>query len=220
MVSIGVVCEGSHDFYFLAEVADELLKSKGHSGNSFESLQPRVDATSMQIDGGGYEAVHQWLIANRQIGLKKFFEPALFATSKVYDAIIVQLDGDVADISADFKTSVYSDAFSNVGDRVRAIKSWICESIQAEPAYALSIISAVPTLQMEAWIVAGLRPFAIHVENKPRKGATKRFLRARFQGNAVEQVRAAGKEARAHIPSMRSRAASFDSFCSDLEKRF
>lgn len=222
MVSVGIICEGSHDYFYLVEVLDEILSGQGLSNNSFAALQPKVDATSMQIDGGGggYEAVYQWLISNRQVGLRKYFQPTLFETSELYDIIVVQMDGDVADISHDFIHSGFNYNFLSVSDRVTALKSWISSTAQAEPAYANSIISAIPTLQMEGWIVAGLQPNAQHIEERSRKRAAKRFLRKKFKGNAVEQVKQAGYASRSQINTMRLRSMSFNIFAQDLHLRF
>lgn len=220
MAVIGIVCEGSHDFCFLLEIVDEILQRQGHTINTIQALQPRVDATSMQMDGGGYEAVHQWLLGNKQIGLRKYFTPSLFATSPVYDSIIVHLDGDVADISSDFIASPYNAIFADVADRVSALKSWIFSLVQAEPAWAQNVVAAVPTLQMEAWILAALHPTQADIEAKNRKRATKRFLKKEYGGSAVEQVRAAGIAARQNVLKMAARAKSFDILASDLRSRF
>ena len=220
MANIGIVCEGSHDFCFLKEVMDELLKSKGYQQNTFEALQPKVDATSMQVDGGGYEAVRQWLLTNKRVGLRKYFTPSLFATSQVYDAIVIQIDGDVADLSTDFKISPYSASFTSVHHRVASLKSWVFSLAEAEPALAGNLIAAIPTLQMEAWILAALQPAAINVEARSRKRGAKRFLRRRFSGSAVDQVKLAGVAARSQLANMAAKASSFSLFQTDLAARF
>jgi hypothetical protein len=221
MALIGVVCEGSHDYCFLSEIIDQVLLDNGHSGNTFRALQPQVDATSAQLGQGGYEAVHQWLLTNKQGGLRTYFESALFATSPRFDAIVVQMDGDVANLSVDFAASPFAGSFATVQDRVSAVRSWILGTVQAEPAYALSVISAVPTLQTEAWIVAAFRPTAQQVETRNKKRGTKKFLRSRYAGkSALDQVKLAGNDARVLIPQMRQRSISFDLFHSDLGKRF
>lgn len=220
MATIGVVCEGSHDFCFIEEVVDQLLIDRGFTNNTFSALQPRLDATSMQIDGGGYEAVYQWLLSNRQAGLRKFLSGSLFASSTVYDAIVVHLDGDVADLSSSFKLSAFWQSSLTVPERISSVRSWALSAAAAEPAYATSIIAAIPTLQMEAWIIAALRPGTSQIESRSRKRATKRFLRNRYSGNNINQVRLAGVDARQHLQQMRNGAVSFVTFCADLERRF
>lgn len=210
------MCEGSHDFVFLSEVVDELLVARGLSGNTFTALQPRIDATSQQLDGGGYEAVCQWLINNQGIGLRNYLERALFNSSIIYDYILIQLDGDVADLSIDFKNSAYNAAFGTVADRVSAVRGWALSLFRVEPAFSRLVMSAIPTLQMEAWVLAGIVPTASSVESRNRKLAAKRVLKRRFPGPAVDRVRAAGQASRAHLAQMRSKAISFDLFCGEV----
>ncbi|MHC9419480.1 hypothetical protein ACYZX9_12890 [Sphingomonas citri] len=220
MANIGVVCEGSHDYCFLIEVLDQILIEAGYTNNKFHALQPRVDATSMQLDGGGYESVRQWLIANSAISLRNFFAPVLFSSSTSFDAIVVQMDGDVADICTKFGASVYAGPFQNVADRVGAIRSWILSLAKVEPRFAGSVIAAVPTLKMEAWVIGAISNSATQIEVKSRKKAAKRMLRKRFSGSAVEQVKGAGAVARGALSQMRTLAVSFDIFHSDVRRRF
>ena len=220
MASIGIVCEGSHDYCFLKEVVDELLKQGGHIDNTFVALQPRVDATSKQIDGGGYESVRQWLMTNSGISLRNFLSPVLFATSPSYDAIIVQVDGDVADISEDFSKSCFFGNFGSVHDRVSAVRSWLLCMAKIEPRFSKSVIAAVPTLQMESWVLSGISNTASDVESKNRKLATKRILRKKYKGSAVDKVISAGKTSRSNLPHIMAKSISFSLFAADLSERF
>lgn len=216
MVSVGIVCEGSHDYFFLVPIIDKILADRGIVGTTFSALQPTIDATSKQIDGGGYQAVYQWVLSNNGDGLRKYFERTLFATSTLYDLMIIHLDGDVADISSEFENSRFYKPFSSIDDRVTAIADWIRDASAAASPFLERLILAVPTLQTEAWIVAALRPNAQHIENRNRKKATKRFLRQRYTGSALDQVRAAAQDARNQVNNMKARCRSFELFFDDL----
>jgi len=216
MPSVGIVCEGSHDFAFLAPVIDEILKGQGHQQNEFHALQPRVDATSMQMDGGGYEAVRQWLLNNSGAGFDKFFGQPLFRTSQTYDFIVVQLDGDVADISIDFKASAFANFANTVPDRVNAVDAWIRSMASLSSNHSSQLLTAIPTLEMEAWILAALRPGRQNIECRTRKRTVKRILNKRYTGNAVQQVKAAGAEACQAIPSVLAGCQSFSHFHQQL----
>jgi hypothetical protein len=199
---------------------DQVLKSFGHTENEFRPLQPRIDATSQQIDRGGYELVRQWMISNQRIGLRSLFTKPLFATSPVYDVLLVQIDGDVADLSSDFLSSAFQGQFNSVIERVAALKSWIFSILQAEPAFAGNIIAAIPTLQMEAWILAAIHPTASDLEIRTRKRTAKRLLKKMYTGSPIEQTTQAGIDARQNIARMTAKSVSFDVFAQDLGRRF
>lgn len=197
-----------------------MLIERGYLSNVFDPLQPKVDATSKQVDGGGYESVRQWVLANSGLALRSYFAPTLFSTSPKYDAIVVQMDGDVSDICDDFKNSPFSGHFATVADRVTATRSWILCMAMVEPRFVKRIVAAIPTLQMEAWVIAGVSASTENVEARSRKKAAKRILRRKFDGSAVEQVVAAGKTSRRSLSRIMQQSASFSLFSGDIADRF
>lgn len=216
MARVGIVCEGSHDYEFICPIIDQMLRELGQKQNDFSALQPRIDATSMQVDGGGYEAVLQWINSKSGIGFQKYFERTLFETSEIYDLVVIHVDGDVADLSAAFDRSAFPEFDGTVGGRVRALGRWLRELAAVPTPHSHSVITAIPTLQMEAWVIASIRPGRKHLEVRNRKKAAKGLLRRSYVGSAVEQVKQAGEAARGRISSMRLDCESFNIFANDF----
>lgn len=212
MATVGIVCEGSHDYEFLCPIIDELLRQQGVDENRFSALQPQIDATSCQVDGGGYEAVLQWIKAKSGEGLEKYFVRTLFQTSEIYDFVVLHLDGDVAEISTEFLQLPYSSFDGSVLGRVRALHRWLFELANVDVQFRDRIVTAIPTLQMEAWVIACLRPGQVGLENHNRKRAAKRLLWRTFGGRALDQVSQAAELARGRIASMCNDAQSFSIF--------
>lgn len=219
MVRVGVVCEGSHDYIFIKEVTEQLLSDRGFSEVIVTPLQPTIDATSRQIDGGGWSAVIEWCKTQGGDAWIKYFRPTLFATSEIYDAVIVHLDGDVLEISNMFTPGEIA-AVRNVPERVSAIKGLIERTLALGVEFSSNLITAIPVRQTEAWLLAALRPTARDHEARDYKRTTKRILRRRFSGSAADQVAACGRTARAQLADIRAACFSFEQFAADCEARF
>lgn len=216
MAKVGIVCEGSHDYAFVCPIIDQILTDLGVAENSFAALQPTIDATSKQLDGGGYEAVLQWVGSKSGIGFQKYFEKSLFETSETYDLVVIHIDGDVAELSPAFDRGRYVEFDGTVLGRVRALNRWIHDLAAVPTSFKKSVITAIPTLQMEAWVIASVRPGRLGLEARNRKKAAKRLLMRNYVGSAVDRVKQAGEAARNRIPSMRSDCESFDLFIDGL----
>lgn len=220
MATIGVVCEGSHDFFFLKPVIEKILSDRGHHDSVVSPLQPAIDATSSQVGQGGYVSVIQWIANNGGPGLSKFFQPALFRTSIQYDAIILHVDGDIPEICEDFKLSPYFGHFADIDERVFAISSWLLSFAKIEPAFSSNMIAAIPVLQTEAWVIGALRPGHANIETRNLKKATKRILFREFRGSGLHQVKRAGSHAAGQIPPLCSTCLSFGIFYNKIVQKF
>lgn len=219
MVRVGIVCEGSHDYLFLKEVTEQILSDRGADKIIICALQPTIDATSRQLDGGGWAAVIEWCKQHGGDAWTKFFRPTLFQTSDIYDAIIVHLDGDVLEVSNLFTISQIS-VIGNIQGRIKAIQALIQSTLSPAHEFSSNLITAIPVRQTEAWLLATLRPAAGDHEAKDYKRATKRILKRRFSGSAADQVAACGKTARTQLTALRSTCYSFEQFALECEARF
>lgn len=217
---IGVVCEGSHDFLLLRELLTEQLTQRGYAGIVIEAVQPRVDATSMQIDGGGWAAVVEWCKRNSGAQWDVFFNAPIFATSPIYDAIIIHLDGDVVQLSGKLTNAQIAQANNGIADCINVLEFWIRQLVQPSAMNAGNLLAAVPVLHAEAWILAGLERNPKSLETRKCKGRAKRKLRNRFMGNSAQQVKEACAILRNALTQVRQNSRSYDIFFQKIAARF
>jgi hypothetical protein len=217
---IGVVCEGSHDFLLLRELVTEQLTQQGYGDIVFEAVQPRVDATSMQKDRGGWAAVVEWCKRNSGGQWDVYFNAPIFATSAIYDAIVIHLDGDVVRLSGKFTAAEQALAQGGVGNCISVVEGWIQRLVQPSPSNAANLLGAVPVLHAEAWILAGLQMTPTALERRKCKGRAKRLLRKRYTGSAVSQVEKVCAVLREALQQIRQNSHSYDVFYQKVAARF
>lgn len=216
---MGVVCEGAHDYVLLKGLIEAQLAGKP-GPVVVESVQPQIDATSMQIGGGGWTVVTEWLKNHSGDQWDVFFDQPLFATSPTYDAIVVHLDGDVLELSRQFNKTLRRQAQSSVGRRVSVLENWIVQLLNPSARNKLNLVAAIPVLHSEAWILAGLQANPGNVEGARCKGRAKRLLSRRYAGNAVKRVIDATAALAAVLPTIRQRAQSYSIFYNKVAARF
>jgi hypothetical protein len=209
---IGVVCEGSHDFIVIRELLARLFADGGIANVLVDPLQPAIDATSKQVDGGGWAAVTGWCKRNCGEAWRVFFDEPLFANSPRYDLIVVHLDGDVLEVSNKFSPAQRRAVGGSTVRRVGVVSDWITGLLSLPLGCKQTLVTAVPTLHMESWLLAGLVPDATNVEARACKGRVKQLLRRRFQGNPASQVSQAAALTCQSLGVVRAACASFRQF--------
>lgn len=220
---IGVVCEGLHDFLALKAIFGSLARKKGVVITAFDSVQPRVDATSsVQVSGGGWHRVKVWLEDNRGADLRKILASNLFSASTPYDILLIHMDGDVIWLAKEFSSNTRASCFGNPGLIVATMEKFIEATLQPPDEMDDYIIYAVPVLHTECWLVAASseRPFRRNIENLKIKKVGQRFLQRKFGSEINAAANKAANLLDENLDTLRTKYQSLDHFAVRVESAF
>ena len=217
-LQVGVVCEGSGDFVTLAEIIKQLALHRGLGHVEMHALQPRVDATSRQMTGGGWTKVVKWCRNNSGEKLRTVFAPKLFSSSPNLDILIIHLDGDVVDISESFSSLTKASCFHNITRRVNVIECWLEELLIPPDALDDQVVYAVPVLHMESWLLAAfMKSTRVKLEDRKTKLSGRRMLSYLYGGSDIDNARDAATELVANFDRLRRSSPSLDHFACKVD---
>jgi len=218
MVRFGVVCEGSTDFVSFRALLEKIANSKGLA-IELHAIQPKVDASSKQISGGGWTRVEQWCKSNSGKNLHLVLKPNLFSSSPTYDALLVHVDGDVLFFSKYFSPIVRAQCFGDTAQHAVTVENWLEQILKPPGSLDDQIVYAVPVMQTESWLVSAIleRPARKSPEMRPAKRASRRMLRAKFGGDDVDAATKAAAILAERLQDLRNVLPSLDHFTTKLE---
>lgn len=214
--SIGVVCEGSHDFNMLKVFILKLAADEGYEVGDIDCLQPKVSA-SFQTSSGGWGRVKGWCEQGSGKGYRVHLDKPLFGISKTYDLLLIHLDGDVVTLcTAKPLASKKIESLSSQ-DAVDALKNAILNHwLSPEQEHLSRIIVCAPVWHMEAWLLAALDDNSLDVENRPTKEEFKAGLFNTFSGKTKDRYIEAAQAAAVDTAKISQKCFSFAAFRSDL----
>lgn len=154
-ISIGMICEGSHDFNVLSQFVTAIVRAAGLHVSRLDCLQPLVSAT-FQTSGGGWTQVKSWCESEGGTGYRRHIDRPIFATSVLYDLLIVHVDGDVAALcNSDQLKSIDLDT-SSISSIEQALKAVVVsEWLSPKDEHLKRIVTCIPVRHLEAWLAAG-----------------------------------------------------------------
>lgn len=156
-MKIGLVVEGTHDYPILSTAITKFAQECGYSDVEFVKLQPQPDATTKSTEGG-FGRVIGWCKANSGEALRSILETPLFAGEEVCDLLVVHLDGDAVRDCAPHASLLIPDGDLSPEDRVKYLREMIEEWLEAEAPHRDKVVTAIPVMQTEAWILASTSP--------------------------------------------------------------
>lgn len=202
MVHIGLVTEGSHDYFMLEPLLSSELQQRGAAGVTFDRLQPTQDATGYYPDGG-YTRVIAWCQAHAGNDFDDVLEPLIGNIPKL-DGVLVHLDGDAANQVVPYTQAARPQQW-NIDTRVRFLTAAIEDWLQLDADQRRRLIVATPVLHTEAWMNASVAnttgPYEVADAKAPFRSRHNRALhpklaahyRASGQTAALECARIAGR---------------------------
>ena len=161
---IGLVCEGVTDYIIFEKLVGDIARKAGMPV-SFRRFHPAQDATSGQVESGGWLTVFQWCVRNTPERRRPLFSVgSLFQTAAApCDLILVHLDTDICERLAQSQLEVLQHVFpaeydltSPIG-RGSFIKAVIAHWLQLrllDEEFRAKHIPAPAVECSEAWLIA------------------------------------------------------------------
>ena len=219
-MNVGVVCEGLNDFLALREIVSVFATRAGKTLNRFDPIQPKVDATSRQVNGGGWRRVQAWLKENSGESVKDILAPRLFSASPNYDILIIHLDGDVYYLDDKISAADRARCFGRPKEISKLIEHRIHMILDPPDDLDDQILYAVPVMHMESWLLAAVvrGPLRRNIENIRLKHKALRYLAYRFPNDDRFGSLTAARELGRKLNILRAQFESLDHFAAKLEK--
>jgi hypothetical protein len=219
-MKVGVVCEGLNDFLALRAIIEEIATRKDIDLDKFDSLQPRIDATSQtQLDTGGWPRVKVWLEDNSGVELRKVLAPRIFSASTSYDLLVIHLDGDVVGLCNDFNATARATCFGRPDVTVQTVESFIEQILNPPDALDDQIIYAVPVLHTEAWLIAASSTRAIkrNIETVRTKEVGCRYLKMKYKADLKTAAEEAARQLGKRLEELRLNLYSLEHFAAKID---
>jgi hypothetical protein len=156
---VGVVAEGSHDYFALREFILTDLPANYARPIVFKYLQPAIDATSAQNGTGGWPSVIAWCQSHSGSNIETYFTP-VSASDPACDLILIQLDGDALEPA--FAATAIQVPLQPISpsDRAQALEQQIVAWLSPTSQRLAQLRFAMPVMQTEAWVLAAIQPNA------------------------------------------------------------
>lgn len=179
-MKLGLVCEGSHDFFVLRGLLEDRSIKKLGKKATVEAFHPTIDATSRQVGAGGYDQVKIWCLRNSGTIFQSYLNAPIFQNSPTYDAIIIHLDGDVIEKSPWFTPVQKAEVLGSTTKRIKLIRDeiegWLGQYDNNK------LVCAVPVQHTDTWVLGSIRIGKV-VETFETKARLNRFLEKYVSGN-------------------------------------
>jgi len=215
-VSIGMVCEGSHDFNVLKRFISSIFSENGIELSDIDCLQPQMSAT-FQTGTGGWSQVKMWCEADQGQYYRKFVDQPVFGSSKTYDIIIFHLDGDVVEHCNETPLKNLDIGTMSIHDIVTSLKSAIEDHwLDVEGSHSHRIVTCVPVRHLEAWLLAGVDANAQSPEDRALKDEFRNGAAKAFKGKPRQKYIKAANVAVRNLNWIRKLCYSFNVFESDV----
>lgn len=215
-VSIGIVCEGLHDFNILKAFINQIGADHGIAVGAIECLQPQVSA-SFQTTRGGWGRVKGWCEQGAGKAYRVHLDKPLFGISRTYDVLLIHLDGDVVSLCNSDPLSALFLEDLHPSAAVIALKNAIKNHwLSLETSHSNKVVVCAPVWHMEAWLLAALDPDAVDVELRPTKDEFRNGIYKKYQGKTKNRYLAAAKDAANKTQTIREKCFSFAAFCEDI----
>lgn len=159
--TLGLVVEGVTDLPVIQCIVAHHLSEAGVREVRFRSLQPKYDRTSDEWGEGGYHAVKAWCLRNDPQKRVELFLRPLFAGDETCDALLIHLDGDLAERFAEEVGRPEWAENPSAAERGRVIGHLLDRWLWSEPGERAEEALHVPLVAVQAtetWIIAGARP--------------------------------------------------------------
>ncbi|WP_294280585.1 hypothetical protein [uncultured Sphingomonas sp.] len=217
MTTIGLVVEGTNDFPAIEAFLEEVLPQEVARPLIFHMIQPGVDETTGRFGDGGWGRVVGWCKENSGEGVRTYFEP-VFEGDKVCDFIVIQIDGDAVYDCLKHSNAEPIPANADVETRTKTLQYMIDGWLSAPEDLRGRFGHALPHLQTEAWIMAGLHPTQEPWESTPAK----HLLWALKAGTGIKELpefyRHTSKQAAMNCVAVAEQCISFQIFQQSVGK--
>lgn len=211
--SVGVVCEGSHDFLVIGAFLRRLFEEHGQELGRVDCLQPELSASFDQVGGGGWGRVKAWCEDNGGQGYRIYIDKPLFSSSSSYDLLVVHLDGDVIDICNQPPLDGLSSTGLTPAEIVSHLESTMLDSwMDIVPDHRRKVIACIPVHHLEAWLTAALDSAANDVESTPIKDAFRQAFSQKYPGRNRDLYGRAANDAALKLQAIRNLCQSFVAF--------
>lgn len=215
-LSIAIICEGSSDFNVMRLLVDAVVRKAGETVDKIDCLQPVISET-YQVSGGGWHPVYAWCIRDNGDYYRNFLEAPLFATSVVYDLLIIHLDGDVVTHCECEPLAGKQVSDFAVTEVVSQIKNAVLEHwLNLDAGHKSRVVCCVPVQHIESWLSVVNGPAREDRELINIKSEFKSVGLRSFRGPERERYIKAAQASLPHIEKIASSCASFSIFKADL----
>lgn len=213
MVHIGLVTEGSHDYFMLEPLLSSELQQRGANDVTFDRLQPTQDATGYYPDGG-YTRVIAWCQAHAGNDFDDVLEPIIGNIPRL-DGVLVHLDGDAASQILPYTQAAHPQQW-NIGTRVRFLTAAVEDWLQLDANQRKRLIVAAPVLHTEAWMNASISNTTGPYEVADAKSPFRRRRNKTLYPKLAAHYQAAGQAAALERARIASRCLSYRLFQQEI----
>lgn len=215
MPHIGVVMEGSHDYFMLEPLVAKELQLLGHENITFQRLQPTQDATGNYPEGG-WTRVVAWCLDNAADNFESALTSVLNGQPDL-DGLLIHLDGDAAEHLASYASTPLPQTLTATS-RVNYITAAIEEWLDVPDLYRPRIIIAVPVLHTEAWMNAALNFCTPPFEENQAKDIFRSKRDRAISRKLADHYRSQGIKSAQHVDLIYEQCKSYQILRDEIRK--